>query len=68
MYELSKDDETVVQNFVRSLQRIRHTPSTSSQIRPQVTSNGNLDAKGRGVDSILTTSGRVSRRVSYLFQ
>ena len=47
MYELSKDDKTVIKNFVPSLQRIPHTPSTSSQVRPQITSNANMEDEGR---------------------
>ena len=64
MYLLSKDDETVIQNFV--LQRIHHIPSTSSQVRPQVTNNANMEGEGRRVDAILTRNGRVSRRVTEL--
>ena len=42
-------------------------PSTSSQVRPQVTSNANMEDEGRGVESILTRSRTVSRGVTELW-
>ena len=63
MYELCKDDDETIQNFVRSLQRARPQPATASN---QVT-NSNMDDDGRRVESVMTTRGRLSRRVSYLY-